>query len=394
MGTPVRVLHVINQFCGRAGAEVSLREFILGSTDREVEHGVVVLSHSDNDFDALIGTPTRLYVPASDSLTWPGRFKHVYAAVSEFEPDIVHTSLFDANVVGRLAAKLGGVPSITTLVSMPWQGHENVRSLRRRLKYATVRNLDRVLARHATTRFHAVADVVAEASSEAFSVAPDKCATVHRGRSADRLGRRSVRRQQARSALLDELGLPSHAQLVLTVAREEPQKNHLLVVRAADFLLRANSSAVFLFAGARGATSGEIDRELQRLSLFNKIRRLGVRADVPDLLAACDAFVMMSTHEGAAGAALEAMALEIPIIASSIPAMVEALDGGRCGTLVPLGDPEALAAAIDGALRGGGAVESKVRAARERFESTYELQAVTEAMIQLYRDTLARHALR
>lgn len=381
----MRILHVINQFSGRAGAEVSLRELIL-ATHEEVDHGVVVLGQENNEFSPLESTGTEIFVPDVARPGWRRKVTHVRRAIRSFEPDVVHTALFDADVSGRLAARIARVPVVTSLVNMPWASQASGAASRAQwVKHRLIRRADRTLARHATTHFHAVARTVSEASSAALGVDPSHFTVVHRGRSDAHLGRRTaVRSRVARSALLEEIGRKGNPTLMLTVGREEPQKNHLALLDALDALVARGHDVLLVVAGRRGSASGAIDEKIAGLGLGGNVARLGVRHDIPELLAAADVFVFPSLYEGAAGAVLEAMALEVPIVGSNIPALEEALDHGRCGILVDLGAPRSLADAIERCAEGGPDVEGRVARARQRFEEEYELAAVADSMVCMY----------
>lgn len=137
---------------------------------------------------------------------------------------------------------------------------------------------------------------------------------------------------------------------VLTVARLAQQKG--LEVLLSSISLLSTPGLVFAIAG-----DGELRDELQARSVRlvdASVEWLGWRADVPHLLQQSDLFVLPSRSEGQPFALLEAMAHGVPCIASAVSGIPEALDHGRVGTLVPAGDPRALAEAIDGFYRDPG----------------------------------------
>jgi glycosyltransferase involved in cell wall biosynthesis len=124
-------------------------------------------------------------------------------------------------------------------------------------------------------------------------------------------------------------------------------------------------------------------------ALADRVRFLGPRDDIPDLMCAADAFVFPSRWEGLGSVLLEAMALETPIIATDLPAIREVLDGDACGELVPPDHPEALAEAIVRTLNSDGA-RSKVRLARHRFEEEYTAARIAQRMAAFYERALGR----
>ncbi|MCP5114392.1 MAG: glycosyltransferase family 4 protein, partial [bacterium] len=112
----------------------------------------------------------------------------------------------------------------------------------------------------------------------------------------------------------------------------------------------------------------------------------GNRTDVPELMGVSDAVILATHTEGLPIVLLEAMAAGTPIVATGIPACKEALDGGRCGLLVPPGDAVAMAASIirlldDSELRG-----QLTSAAQERVRRLYRV----DLQVRRYAELLSR----
>ena len=115
------------------------------------------------------------------------------------------------------------------------------------------------------------------------------------------------------------------------------------------------------------------------------MRFLGHRDDVPDLLAAADLFAFPSLYEGTGGAAIEAMALGLPIVTSDIDAMREVVDDRRNALLVPPHAPGPLADAIAALLDDPARRLAFGASSREIFEARFTLERSTRAMVELYR---------
>ena len=384
----MRVLHVINQFCGRAGAEVSLRELVLATEGRGIEHGLVVLKPTSNEFSETdrLGIPK--YVPEVQLDRLRG-MKHVRVAARTFKPDLLHTSLFEADLAGRVAARYDGIPVLTSLVNTTYataaQANEPVSTTKRRLAIA----VDRLLSRWATTAFHAISEAVADDAAAALKIPREKIYVVARGRSRTSLGTSSPeRRALARQAL----GLGRNQPVILNVARQEPQKAQRYLLRALTVVRRSRPDVVLLMVGRAGRSTMELQQMVQDLDLGERVWWLGVRTDIPDLLCAADVFAFPSLWEGLGGAVLEAMALRLPVVASDIPPLREVLDHGQAGTLVPAGDHDSLAEHLLTVLEGGPAVDARVEVAERRFLEAYELQAVAQQMVELYQQVLAHSA--
>jgi glycosyltransferase involved in cell wall biosynthesis len=146
--------------------------------------------------------------------------------------------------------------------------------------------------------------------------------------------------------------------------------------------------------GRAGNATPDIARayaELRSAGLGDHVQLLGHRDDVPDLLAAADCFVLPSRYEGVAGAALEAMGLGVPVVASALPSMAEAIDDGVSGILVSPGDPTALAAAIDRVLASREWSRAIGERGRERFLERFTIDHSARGMADLYRRVADRH---
>jgi glycosyltransferase involved in cell wall biosynthesis len=144
-----------------------------------------------------------------------------------------------------------------------------------------------------------------------------------------------------------------------------------VLVAAAPLLLREVPDAVVVLLGDGECRPGveALARELGLLG--DRVRFLGFRDDVPEVLGSLDVFVMCSVLEGLCTSALDAQAVGVPVVASAVGGLVEAVADGETGILVPARDPPALAAAVarllrDPALRRRMADAGRARV-RERF---------------------------
>jgi glycosyltransferase involved in cell wall biosynthesis len=188
----------------------------------------------------------------------------------------------------------------------------------------------------------------------------------------------------ARASLRAALTRGRDRPLVLTLARLDWQKGLPYLLQAAAMV----PEAIFLLAGD-GPERAALETQAQALNLNDRVVFLGFRDDIPDLLAACDMFVLPSLVEGFPLAVMEAAAAGKPVIATAIGGTEEAVLHGETGLLVPPADPTALAAAVrnllaDPALAGRLAAAGKARAQRE-FAAETMVRRVTE----VYEEVLA-----
>jgi glycosyltransferase involved in cell wall biosynthesis len=384
-GASVRVLHVINRLSGRAGAEVSLRDIVVASAGGHVVHGVVVLRGDGNVTEAFEKAGVPVFVPKRTALGRLAAVRHIRVAIGEFRPDLLHTSLFEADLAGRVAAAWTKRPVLSSLVSTPYGREARLIDPAPPWKQRSVLAVDRVLAQRATTAFHAISQTAADHAVEHLGISRERIRVVPRGRSRAALGESSLAR---RSAVRDSLGWGADRPVVLNVARQEPPKGHVLLAEAMAEVLRHRPDALLGLVGREGRSTAELEKQIRRLGIGESVARLGVRTDVGDLLAAADVFAFSSLHEGLGGAVVEAAALGVPVVAFGLPALREVL-GDDHPWLVETGDTRALGRAIVEVLRGGPAVEEVGRSERHRFDERYELDVCVRGMTQLYRDVAA-----
>lgn len=313
-----------------------------------------------------------------------GWMRRASQLVGRIRPDLVHTTLFEADQVGRVASGLARLPVVSSLVATPYgQEHMATPGLHP-WKVRLAHLVDAATAR-VVVRFHANSRHVAATMGRRLLIAENRIEVIHRGRDPRELGMREPSR---RAAARRGLGLGSRP-MILAVARQEHLKGLDLALAAMPHVLARSPQAVLLVAGREGHSTPRLLSDLERLDLGKAVRFLGYRDDVPDLLAAADIFLFPSRMEGMPGAILEAMALEAPIVASDIPSVREALgDNEPTGILVPREDPNALAEAVLAVLAHPARAVELAATARARFLSHFTVAAIADRMMAFYQRAL------
>lgn len=149
----------------------------------------------------------------------------------------------------------------------------------------------------------------------------------------------------ARTKVREELGLRDGDVAILTVANLRRQKSYPDLVAAADAVC-ARHPHVRFFAAGQGPLESAIQRDIDRRGLTNRFALLGHRADVPDLMAACDIFVLASVWEGYPIALMEALVCGVPCVATRVGGAADAITDGVDGLLLEPRDLPALVAHI------------------------------------------------
>jgi glycosyltransferase involved in cell wall biosynthesis len=302
--------------------------------------------------------------------------------------DLVHTVLHHATLVGRLAAIRTRVPVLTSLVNTPYDRTRRDRTAVARWRLALAHAVDRGTAGR-TAHFHAISEAVARDARTGLGVRPSKITVIPRGRSRARLGEPDSAR---RVAVREQLGIAADQPVLLAVGRQEEQKGHRYLIEAMDRISASVPEAVLLLAGRDGHATPQIHAARERLRSPERVRLLGHRDDVGDLLATADLFVFPSLWEGLGGALVEALAMALPVVASDLDVFREFVDAGPDGNcvLVQPQDPGALGRAVVELLEDPERRGAKARRSREIFEARFTLEAIAPRMIQLFRDVAER----
>lgn len=375
----VQVLQVIDSL-GAGGAERSLLETAPVLRDHGVRLHVVALASTTVGFEAefrAAGVDVRVLPRRGRAAA----LRALHRLVSTSRPDVVHTTLFEADVLGRLAVH-GRVPLLTSLVNTSYDPVRLADPGVSRLGLQAARIIDSWTARRLTTHFHALTEAVRVAAVRDLHIEPDRVTVVPRGRDASRFAPRDDRQ---RAAIRRALDLPEDARVVLNVARREFQKGQSTLVHAIARLHAQGRPVVLLVAGREGSASGALADLRAELGLDDVVHFLGHRPDVADLFAVADVFAFPSLYEGLGNAVLEAMASGTPVVASDLPAIREVLPSPDCGVLVPPQDPGALANGLAALLDDDPRRGRMARTARRRFDEHHSLAEVSRRMADLYR---------
>ena len=192
-----------------------------------------------------------------------------------------------------------------------------------------------------------------------------------------------------RQHLRAELGWPPESRLIATIGACVPRKSHELFVRAAGLVVQEYPNARFLVIG-EGRLRPELTALAKGLGLQDIVRFLGLRLDVPEIMANLDVYIKPGIVEGFIGiTVLEAMAMAKPVIAFETEDVKVAIRHDETGLVVPRGDVSAMSRAILRVLTEPDLAEKFGRAGRRLVEQEFEVMRVAERLEQFYRGALA-----
>ena len=260
-------------------------------------------------------------------------------------PDLIHSHLWAANIIARVAGRLTHVPVISSVhnpdhEAEAWADGAEVSLVKRRV----VRALDRWTAHAGGDRLIAVSQYVKESANRHLGVPLQSIEVVYNPIDTDVLTTQATTRDE----LLKACGLPADSLILLNVARVSPQKGLVYALRALPEILKRYPTAQLVSVGATTDQSWveQLQREATTLGVADHFHVVGQRRDVTDFLRACDVFIFPSLYEGLGIALIEAMAAGCACVASSAGPIPEVVTHGQDGILVPPGDAEEIATAV------------------------------------------------
>lgn len=383
----LRVLYVLDSL-GPGGTERSTALLLGPLRDLGVDGEVVCLRHVEDGDEARV-VRDGFAVTILRSTSAPSRIMELRRHIRIARPDVLHTAIFNADILGRLAAWGTGVPVVSSLISTPYDRARFDDPRVSRWKLAAARWLDGFTARHCTARLHAVSEGAAAANARDLGTDRARITVVERGRPLDEF---TVVDDAGRTAARARLSISAGDRVVLGLGRIAFQKGFPDLVRAVPALVAAVPDARVLIAGAPGPATPDLDAALAALpvGMREHVEVLGYRSDVLDLLHAADVFVMPSRWEGTAGAVLEAMACGLPVVATRVDGLQGVVADGQDAVLVDVGDSAALARALTEVLTDGELARRLGARGRATVVERFSMERAAPRMADLYREIAAQ----
>jgi glycosyltransferase involved in cell wall biosynthesis len=310
--------------------------------------------------------------PLRDLLTlW-----RAYRLLRRLRPHIVHTHTAKAGVIGRLAARLAGVPVVVhTYHGHVFHGYFSTAKTRFFLL------LERLMNR-LTDRAITLTDGLKHEIGTVYRAAPpDKIAVLGLGLDLSAFSAMPRRAGAFRAAH----GISADAPLVGIVGRLVRIKNHALFLDAAAQIYTMNPAARFMIVGD-GELRAELEARAAALGISDCVIFTGWLRDLAPVYSDLDALVISSDNEGTPVSVIEALASGCPVAATRVGGLAELLEDGALGALVPARDPAALAEAITAVLDD----PPDMTAARTLMPARYGIERLAADLDALYRELLGR----
>jgi glycosyltransferase involved in cell wall biosynthesis len=376
----IKVMHIITTL-GPAGAENMLCRIAAGMDATRFENEVVSLTGILDLAEKMNSLGVRVRTLAmKKSVPNPLLVMRLANWIRESKPDVIHTWMYHANLIGTLAARLAGnVPVI-------WAIHHNAFDPRvDKRRTMLVNRACAVLSRKFADRIVFCSEASLR-THKLLGYAPDKLQVIPNGFDLEQVKPDPA----APASLRQELGIPGDAVVIGLAARFHPHKDHRNFILAAERLHKLIPDVHFLLFGM-GITweNTQLKEWINAVGLRGRCHLLGLRDDISRLFSGMDIATTASRSEAFPIVVGEAMACGTPCVVTDVGD--SALIVGNTGSVVPPEDPHALAEAWRALIHAGPAVRRRLGiAARERVQCNFSLPVIVERYQKIYAQAAAR----
>lgn len=368
MPGPVRIAFVITEL-DVGGAERALVQLVTGLPREEWESRVISIGPwgplvaTLQDADVPVHCLDAVYLWDTPRVLWQLRRE-----LRDFQPQILQTFLFHANILGRMAGRWAGVPHIVA----------GLRVAERRSRFYGW--IDRWTNRW-VDRNVCVSRAVADFCERESGLDPRKTVVIPNGVDLTTF-------QLAEPIHSSEWGIPESAPVVLTVARLEYQKGIDLLLDAAPQILESGPETHLVIIGD-GVDRESLEARAKTSPVASRIHFLGRRSDVPRWMKRAQVMVLPSRWEGMPNVVLEAMAAGLVVVATDVEGVREILADNVNGRIVPPGSSQGLAEVTIELLRQSEISRKLGVVAQETVKKDFTIESMVRQYAQLYRELSA-----
>ena len=289
------------------------------------------------------------------------------------KPEILHTQLFASDIVGRIIGKVLGVPVIITSIRNIYYGG----SIRDFMIKVTERCADKTTI---------VSSISAQRLIKNNVIPENKLMVLRNGIDPDYFC--SEVSLEKKLHIREKYDLPKDTFLLISVGSLTPQKGYSHLLDAIKNLSN-NSFNFHLAIAGDGKLRDNLVSQVNEMGLSSNVSFLGRIDNVPELMAAADVLVLSSLWEGLPGVVLEAMASELPVVATAVGGTPEIVVDGVTGILVPAGDIEKLTKAICNIMKKTDQERKEMgKKGRKRIQEMFHVDKMVKAYEKLYCDCL------
>jgi len=367
----VKVLHLINNL-NREGAQIVIFNLVSSNTQEDIQHLVCARQPGGQLQDALKQKGIKVFVPECyyGILKTGHSIKFIKQIIKNEAIDLIHAHMADAAFLGWIVARKCSLPLVIS-----HHGHDLLPKCSK-LCRVVYKLLVTVAAHYAKINI-AVSHSVAERAQHQFFLNNDRVTVITNGvpvPSGDHITKQNKSDKR-------ELR-------IVTVGRLIELKGQSQLINAAAQLVKKYQNILFFLIGD-GPLKKELQLRADELDIADHIVFTGSIADVPVYLNTADIYVSTSCSEGMPMATLEAMAWNVPVVASDIPGNRTVVEDGKTGLLYQAGNAAALAEIVDSIIENPIMTRERARQARQMVEEKYSADVTSKAHNKMYEKILS-----
>lgn len=378
----MKIILLINSL-GTGGAEFSTLTFygwLKNSYETDVK--IVCFKKLETQYDpSNFGIANIIYIRENSFLKRLNCFNQI---VKKYNPDIVHSVLFEANLLGRFSRIFkGGFKHLESLVNQTYSPYRLNDPNVNKFKLEIYRILDMITQKYGVDHFHSNGKTVAEHYQEKLHIKKDRITNIPRGRNKNQFLGCKIED----SEIIEGINLKDKV-ILINVARHEFQKAQDILLDALNIITELKGEYLLLLVGRSGETTSNIIYKIKKYQLEDNVIVLGYRDDVVKLLAASDIFVFPSRFEGLPGALIEAEAAGLPIICSDIPNNLEVVEENNNAMIFPVDNSIVLAKNIKRLVLDANLRKSMGGVSLDLFQEKFNIENVHKKMHSLLKSLM------
>ena len=362
----MRILFIITRADTVGGAQVHVRD--LASALIRQGHEVLVVTGVSGPYNIALDSwgvhslSCKVLQQQIDPVRDWQAFSFLMQTIRQFQPDLVSTHSSKAGILGRLACRVTNTPCIFTAHGWAFTGGvpEPSRTIYRQLERLAEPLADRIICVSEQDRLLGIK----------AGMKPDRLLTVHNGM------------PDIPPELKANPADPNPVRIVM-IARFDKQKDHLTLLQAFQSLLDAQLDLV-----GDGPKLEETKATVDKLGIGDRVNFLGYCNNVAKILAQAHIFTLISNWEGFPRTIIEAMRAGLPVVASNVGGVTEALKDGVTGYCVPRGDVTSLRDRLSKLVSDAKLRRKMGCAGRQCYEVEFTFQRMFEQTFRVYEDVL------
>ncbi|KPK75376.1 MAG: hypothetical protein AMJ89_04645 [candidate division Zixibacteria bacterium SM23_73] len=299
-------------------------------------------------------------------------FIKTYRWLKHQEVDLIHTHRYKENIIGSLAARMGGIQHIVRTyhgMPEPFEGFKNI-------KYKFYILLDYLISKLLVKKIITASFDIKEKLSQRLG--EKKVTSIPNSVNLD-----SLKIEKAPRRVRQMLGVGDDCTIIGSAGRLVPIKGYQVFLKAAQLIKQRESKVKFLIVGD-GPEKSNLEKLSDELKISEDFLFPGYREDIQDIINVMDIFVLTSFHEGIPMVLLEAMGLEKPIVATKVGGIPEVITDQISGALIEPNDPEDLAQKSLYLLQEREIREKMGSEAKRRIEESFTAERMAQRVLEIY----------